>query len=467
MLTHGSLSNRLHWWQRTQDLRDQEVFCQKTRLGFVDHVAEIFQALSSGMPLVILSELEVQSPPALNRVLERWPISRITLVPSLLHALLQNESLSAPSVCRIYSSGEALQAPAQVQFQRSFPNAQLWNIYGSTEVAADVTAAPVSLAEEGTVAEVSIGGPVDNTEIFILDDNARLTPPGALGEICVAGVALARGYLRRPAETASRFLPNPYSGVPGARLYRTGDMVRLDIDNSKNNLQLGFVGRRDQQIKIRGFRIEPGEIESVLKGHEFVESALVLICHNESRGHFLVAYIVINAGKQETQADIPDEHPLRQALTELVQQHLPSYMVPTAFVFLSALPLNANGKLNRKALPIPDLAAMHTEEYVPPQSDTELALVAIWSALLQVPESDIGTRDSFFQLGGHSLLAMKLVTQIKQVLGVTLALPEVFRLTTIAELAAVLESQKAAGENSPDAFERLFEGDEGLEEFDI
>ncbi|MEW5250281.1 amino acid adenylation domain-containing protein [Microbulbifer sp. 2201CG32-9] len=466
LLSHASLRNRLDWWSQTQDISSDDVFCQKTRIGFVDHVAEFFQPLSLGLPLVMLSDIDVKNVPGLHRALNRWPVSRITLVPSLLNSIMHTGGLRAGAMRAVYCSGEALQPPAREAFAQCFPNADLWNVYGSTEMAADVSAGAVALHQVSGEDYADLGTPVDNHQLLVLDQEGKLVAPGVAGELCVAGVGLAQGYFHRAGETARCFVPNPFANTPGERLYRTGDRVKLELVQGCDKGQLRYVGRSDFQAKIRGFRIEPGEIEQHINRHQLVAQSLAVVRQDDAVEQRLVAYIVREPADSEEVSEYTDAE-LRRQLMEHLQGVLPDYMRPSAYVILDALPLNANGKVDRSALPAPDMSAMRTNEYVAPDTDSEVALVEIWSELLGLPEDEIGTADSFFQLGGHSLLAMKVVTQIKQRLDVTIALPDVFRLPTVGEMAAFIDDKAEQGETQEE-IRRLSEAvDWDLDEFDL
>jgi hypothetical protein len=250
--------------------------------------------------------------------------------------------------------------------------------------------------------------------VFVLDARMRPVPIGVVGELYVGGVGVARGYLDRPALTAERFVPDPLSGEPGARLYRTGDLARWRPDGT-----IEFLGRTDFQVKVRGFRIEPGEIEARLAEHPGVREAVVMAREDVPGDVRLVAYVVGDA----------DAESLRAHLSTA----LPEYMVPAAYVRLEALPLTPNGKLDRKALPAPEGDAYASREYEAPEGKIEVALAEIWTELLRVER--VGRRDHFFELGGHSLLALQVVSRVRQVMEVELALVAVFEKPVLAALA--------------------------------
>jgi acyl-CoA synthetase (AMP-forming)/AMP-acid ligase II/acyl carrier protein len=327
-------------------------------------------------------------------------------------------------------SSEAWRTDKYAFFKRLCgPDTRLVNAYGLTEATIDST-----WFEPGEDAElvpgrfVPIGRPLDNTRVYILDAALEPQPIGIPGELCIGGVAVARGYLNRPELTAERFLPDPFSGRTGALLYRTGDLARWLTDGT-----IDFLGRTDRQIKIRGFRIEPGEIEAVLERRPELRAAAV-VDRQDPRGETrLVAYLEATNGV-----------PAPAALREHLAEHVPNYMVPSAFVQVSALPLTPNGKVDVSALPEPDWeVATATEEFVAPRTETERRVAAVWGRVLSV--ESIGTHDNFFALGGHSLLAMQVVSRLHHEFGVPLTLRAVFDTPTVEELAAEVDRLTAAG----------------------
>jgi non-ribosomal peptide synthetase component F len=272
-------------------------------------------------------------------------------------------------------------------------------------------------------ASVPIGRPISNTQVYVLDDRMDLVPIGVVGELYIGGDGLARGYLGRPGLTAERFVPSPFGA--GERLYRSGDLVRWRPDGV-----LEFLGRRDTQVKIRGFRIEPGEIEAALTAHAAVEQAAVLARADAGGGKRLVAYVVAAAGIT------PEASDLRQHL----RQTLPDYMVPQAFVLLDRLPLTANGKLDRRALPAPDVTPRSAGE-AEPRNEVEAVLARIFAEVLG--RERVGIHDNFFELGGHSLLAMQLINVVRAAFALSLPVRAVFECPTVAELAIRTEEELA------------------------
>jgi hypothetical protein len=322
--------------------------------------------------------------------------------------------------------GEAL--PVHLSTQLGGVTQKLWNLYGPTETT--VWSSIAQVTKHFTDQPIaSIGRPIANTRIYLLDAHGQPVPLGAVGELYIGGAGVARGYLNRPELTAERFVPDPFSEDADARLYKTGDVARYLPDGN-----LEFVGRNDEQVKIRGFRIEPGEIAACLTAHPQVRDAVVLAI-GEGSAKRLVAYVQAEANK-----------PLASTLRAQVAARLPEYMVPSAFVRLDAFPLTPNGKLDRRALPAPDDDALAHQAYEAPQGELETTLAAIWAELLGVER--VGRHDSFFALGGHSLLAVRLINHVRTVLGVDLAIRTLFEAPTLAGLARHLVKRDGIQENS-------------------
>jgi len=433
MNTHSGIVNRLLWMQDEYRLTADDRVLQKTPYSFDVSVWEFFWPLLAGARLVIARPGGHKDAAYLVRLIADERVTVTHFVPSMLQVFLQAEGLHrCDSLRQVICSGEALTWELQEQFGRAF-GAALHNLYGPTEAAVDVTHWTCQPTDQRKI--VPIGRPISNTGIYILDSHLQPMPMGVPGELHIGGVNLARGYLNRPALTAEKFIPDPFHA--GERLYKTGDLARYLADGA-----VEFLGRLDDQVKVRGFRIELGEIEATLSQHPKVREAVV-VARSDPAGQRLVAYIV-----PEGDVSTPSTTELRSFLGG----KLPDYMVPAAFVVLAALPLSPNGKVNRKALPVPatdrpDLAA----DFVPPATPTEEKLAGIWADVLQVQR--IGSRDSFFDLGGHSLLATQVVTRVKSEFGVELPLRRLFEATTLAEFAAVIDttcaSVPAAGSRSP------------------
>jgi non-ribosomal peptide synthetase component E (peptide arylation enzyme) len=326
------------------------------------------------------------------------------------------------------TGGEALSPELQERFFRRLPT-RLLHYYGPTEAA--IACAGCELRPDSGRDFVPLGRPTANTQLYILDRHLHPVPVGVPGELYIGGIGLARGYLEgqgtRRSLTAERFIPDPFSGVPGARLYNTGDVTRYRPDGA-----IEFFGRRDHQVKVRGFRIELGEVEAVLGQHPGVRASVVV--GDDSRGdRRLVAYVVPPPGRA----------PARDDLRDWLKERLPDYMVPAAFVLLEALPLTPNGKIDRLALPRPDAATvLPAATYVAPRTPTEAAVAAIWAVVLGV--ALVGVEDDFFALGGHSLLAVQIFSRVRAAFAVEIPLLTLFETPTVAALARALDAGLAA-----------------------
>ncbi len=416
---HHALTNRLQWMQDAYGLMTDDSVLQKTPFSFDVSVWEFFWPLMQGARLVMAPPGAHREPVQLVELIRSHNITTLHFVPSMLQAFLAHGEIeTCTSLTRLVCSGEALPAELQNQVIARLPHAALYNLYGPTEAAIDVT--HWTCQDDGRN-HVAIGQPIAGIRTYVLDGDLNMAPPGVAGELYLGGVGLARGYLYRSGLTAERFVADPFA--QGERLYRTGDLVRWREDG-----QLEYLGRLDHQVKIRGLRIELGEIEAELLSQSEVREAVV-VAQESPGGSRLVAYVVPQADSEL------DTSSLREALG----QRLPDYMVPGVVVTLDALPLNANGKVDRKALPTPDLAS--STQYEPPQGKVEEALAETWSDVLGVDQ--VGRHDNFFELGGHSLLAMQMAARVQADMQVELQLSEVFRkplLRDLAECIATLSS---------------------------
>lgn len=421
--THKGALNRLTWMWKTYPFADKEICCQKTSLGFIDSLWEIFGPLLQGVPSVIIPDETLKDPYQFIKILETNNITRIGLVPSLLHVLLDScHDLKARlSNLKIWiSSGEILSEQLVVRFQTYMPNSILLNLYGMSEVSADSTWCDIS--QRKFLSRVPIGRPIANTQIYLLDAYLQPAPVGTPGELYIGGDGLARGYLNMPELTAQKFIPNPFSNQPGTRLYKTGDLARYLPDGN-----IEFIGRIDNQVKIRGVRVELEEIEAALKKHPAVQEAVVITQEDNQRNKRLIAYVV--AHRQEAILD--------SNLYHYLKEKLPAYMLPVTFIPLDKIPLTPNGKTDRHALPTPDYTYSPTGTgYVPPRNPIEEILAGIWIKVLGI--SQVGIYDNFFELGGHSLLATQIITRIRNLFQVELPLQTLFDSPTIAELASAL-----------------------------
>jgi len=426
-VTHRGIVNRLRWMQHAYRLGSGDRVLQKTPSGFDVSVWEFFWPLIEGAALVVADPGGHRDPAYLAELIRRERVTTVHFVPSMLAAFLDEPlARECAGLRTVVCSGEALPAELVHRFHQVLAplGARLHNLYGPTEASVDVTAWPCP--EQPDHAPVPIGLPIWNTRVHVLDASLREQPPGVAGELYLAGVGLARGYLNRPALTAGRFVADPF-GAPGERLYRTGDLARRRADGA-----LSFLGRADQQVKLRGLRIEPGEIEAALTTHPAVAHAAVLLREDRPGDQRLVGYAV-----PEADAVAPDPE---QLLAHLAAS-LPDYMVPAEVLLLAALPVGANGKLDRSALPAP--AARAASGSRPPETALERRLAVLFAEVLGLGGAAVGAEDSFFALGGHSLLATRLAGRIRAELGCPLPVRTVFQALNVAALARWIEAGTA------------------------
>jgi amino acid adenylation domain-containing protein/thioester reductase-like protein len=423
-VSHGAIVNRLRWMQAEYGLAADDQVLQKTPSGFDVSVWEFFWPLIQGATLVVARPGGHRDPAYLARLIREEGITTIHFVPSMLRAFLQEpEAAGCAGLRRVFCSGEALPEDLQTKFHATLPSVPLHNLYGPTEAAVDVTY--WECRRDADPGPVPLGRPIWNTQLYVLDPGLQPVPPGVNGELYLAGANLARGYINRSMLTAERFVANPF-GSAGSRMYRTGDLVRWRADGT-----LDFLGRIDHQVKLRGFRIELGEIEAALIRSETVAQAAVIDREDRSGDRYLAAYVVLQAGA------VLDPAALRQDLA----RHLPDYMVPATFTALDALPLTPSGKLDRKALPVPERQA--SAGFVAPRTPTEEALAAIWAETFGLER--VGVEDNFFELGGHSMLVAQLVGRMKTTFEVDLPLAVLFEVSTIAGLAEKVDQARGDG----------------------
>jgi len=404
-------------------LGDAEVILQLAPISFDASTFEIWGSLLNGGRLVLSSD-SVLSPEALGRLIDTHGITTLWLTSGLLHVIAQSDLNGFSGLRQLLAGGDVLAIPDVRKVLHQLPHCRLINGYGPTETTTFSCTYPIA-SEDWEWNSIPIGKPIGNTRIYILDAQLEPVPVGVFGELYIAGAGLARGYLNRPGMTAERFVANPY-GLPGTRMYRTGDVGRFQPDGN-----IAFQGRADQQVKIRGFRIEPAEIEAALEREDEIAKAVVVIREDVPGEKRLVAYVVPRAGTTP--------HP--ETLREQLEQHLPEYMVPSVLAVLEALPLTPNGKLDRKALPAPENA--YSDVYRSPRSPQEEILCALFSEVLGVDR--VGMDDNFFELGGHSLIAVTLVSRIQAVLGINVEIQDLFEHPTVSELEPRLGAEHVTG----------------------
>jgi amino acid adenylation domain-containing protein len=426
--THYGICNRLLWMQQTYRLTETDCVLQKTPFSFDVSVWEFFWPLMTGARLVMARPGGHQDSAYLVRLISEQRVTTLHFVPSMLQVFLEEEGLDqCHSLRRVICSGEALSHALQERFFEQL-EAELHNLYGPTEAAVDVT---YWICErDGERRVVPIGRPIANTQTYVLDERMQVVPAGVAGELYLAGAGLARGYLKRADLTAEKFIPNPFSAEAGARMYRTGDLARHLPDGN-----IEYLGRMDYQVKVRGFRIELGEIEQVLAAHPCVRDALVMAREEVPGDKRLVAYVVAAPGAEGVTG---------RELSRYLGERLPDYMVPRHMVLMERMPLTANGKIDRRALPPPEHSGSDLdEEYVEPRTPTEELLAGVFAQLLGIER--VGVHDSFFNLGGHSLLATQLISRVREIFKVEVPLRNLFEIPTVRALAERIERAMKEG----------------------
>ncbi|MCE2573782.1 non-ribosomal peptide synthetase [Motilimonas eburnea] len=411
MIQHGALSNFLLSMQQQPGLTAKDSLLAVTSLSFDIHTLELYLPLITGAKVVIASRDDAINPSALRALIAQHQVSVMQATPATWNMLL-DDGWQASAPLKVLCGGEALSLKLkQALTQQS--HIDLWNMYGPTETC--VWSSVQQLSHES---RISLGRPIANTQFYVVDQQLQPVPKGVAGELLIGGAGLAKGYFNRPALTAEKFTSeNKALG----RVYRTGDLVRYLPSG-----ELEYLGRLDHQVKIRGFRIELGEIESRLIQHPDVAQCVVMAQNDPD---LIAAYVV-------TAAPVVDQGAFSQQLRSFLSEQLPDYMLPNSLMLLAAMPLTANGKIDRKALPAPDLSQVRGE-YVAPVSATEQALAELWQQTLGVTQ--VGRDDNFFQLGGHSLAATKLVTKINSRFNINLALKDFFAIETLAHLAQAVD----------------------------
>jgi amino acid adenylation domain-containing protein len=427
-IEHRAVANLLASFRRALRLGSDDRFVAVTTLSFDIALLELLLPVACGADLVIATADETREPDRLRSLIERTAATAMQATPQTWRLLESAGGVPAGLRLRL-CGGETL--PADLADQLMAPDVTLWNVYGPTETTVWSAAGVITSAAEAA----EIGPPIDHTRVYVLDERQMPVPAGVVGEVCLAGRGVARGYHDQPRLTARSFLPDPWSDEPGARMYRTGDLGRW-----RDGAGLELIGRNDHQVKIRGFRIECGEIEAVLRLHRDVRQAAV-VAATRAGEPALVAYIVPRRGSAAAQ-------PGTDLLAELrphLRAALPDYMIPELVVALPALPLTPNAKVDRAALPAPQWGATPSATgRVEPRNPVEAALAQVWSDLLAT-EEPIGVHDNLFALGGHSLTATRLVARVADIYGVSLPVHHVFASPTIAELAEIVSTDPDFG----------------------
>ncbi|WP_444993821.1 amino acid adenylation domain-containing protein [Aliikangiella sp. IMCC44359] len=444
MVPHIGAVNRIHWMQSRYPLRKNDRVLQKTAYTFDVSVWELLWANQVGATIVMAQPEIHKDPQKLVNAIESEQVTTLHFVPSMLSAfcyfLIQKKIKIPKCVSKIFCSGEALTLTHWEEFnQVAHDKVSLSNLYGPTEASIDVTYYD---CDKTIRSSIPIGKAIDNTTLYVLNENMKPLPIGAIGELYIGGVGLARGYLNRPELTAEKFVVNPFvrdkSSLWQERLYRTGDLVRWLPDGN-----LEYLGRNDSQVKIRGFRIELGEVENVLINVQSIAQAIVVANEHEGR-KFLAAYIILEKGCELNR----DE--LRLTLASLI----PDYMIPTTFTEIDTVPVNSNGKLDIKALPKPEFIS--TKKFIAAETLEEKILVEIWASVLSLDADQISVNASFFDLGGQSLLTGVLANKINQKFGCQLHVVDIFERQSIREIVQYLEISRT---DSSEILKRELVGD--------
>ena len=428
MVEHGGLARYLEFFEREVRGGDGFALPWVSRLSFDAHVRQLFPPLLRGEAVWVLADDAAADPAALLAEIGVRPRASFGGVPSLWSALLElvetGRAAAPAGLAAVLLGGEALPPELLRRTFAAFPRVTVWNHYGPTEATVNTT-----VARLGPGDAVTLGEPVPHARVYLLDALGRPVPAGVPGELYVGGAAVSRGYLGRPGATAAAFLPDPFAGRPGARMYRSGDRVRRRADG-----RLDFVGRVDEQVKVRGFRIEPGEVEAALRAVPGVAAAAVAAREDGPGGARLVGWVVPAPGAALS----------AKGVREALRARLPGQLVPSAVVFLDALPLNANGKVDRRALPAPAApSAEADEDFAAPRTPAEEVLAAIWADVLGVER--VRVDESFWTLGGHSLLATRVVARAREAFGVELPLRALFEASSVAGMAERVEELRRAG----------------------
>jgi len=417
MLEHRGIVNRLIWMWAQYKFNSSDIILQKTTFTFDVSVWELLMPICFGAKMVMCHKDDVGSPERIAHLIEKHKITCLHFVPSMLNVFMatmfnrQEISSQLNSLRLVIASGEALSVQSVIQWYEKC-NAAIHNLYGPTEASIDVTHFTTSKKNK----VIPIGKPIWNTEIYVLDGSSQLVPIGVLGELCISGVGLARGYLNQAQLTSQKFIENPFALKQ--KMYRTGDLGRWRQDGN-----IEFVGRKDDQIKIHGYRIELGEIEKAIQGHNDIEDAVVVARINQDGDKELVAYIISNV--QLSPSD------LRYSLLRI----LPTYMLPNHFVQMKEFPLTSSGKVSKKELPNPQgLGLTATEEYMPPRTELESKLAILWQEVLG--KERISIRENFFELGGDSFKAIRLASRY----GKQIAIIDLYKNPTVETLASYLEA---------------------------
>ena len=438
MIHHSGMLNHLYAKVNDLSITSKDIIAETAPASFDISIWQFLAGLLKGASVYIISKETQLEPAKLSGALQKGGVTIFESVPSLITSFLDGINTKLPELRWLLATGEPLSVSLAAKWYSHFPGVQLVNAYGPTEASDDITHCMVEPPHEGQ-ASIPIGKPIQNTHIYILDQYLNICPVGVKGEICVAGAGVGKGYWRNEPQTKKAFIHNPFAGTLADAsydmLYRTGDIGYFTQDGN-----IICIGRKDEQVKIRGYRIELGEIEHRLAQHPSVKEAVVVVKGKEN-DKYLAAYYV--AGNEIA----------AEELKKFMLDKLPEYMAPAHFVRLASMPVTANGKLNKKALPDPEISA--EDNYIAPSNDMEERLVEIWSQVLKVDKHLISVDRNFFELGGHSLKATMLANQIHKYFKVEVPVREIFSKPNVESLADYLitVTQMSRTENFADSIE--------------
>lgn len=439
MIEHVGMFNHLHAKISQLELTCADTVAQTASQCFDISVWQFSAVLLLGGCVQIIESEVANDPLRLLDEIEKGRISILEIVPSMLQALIGEAARRKPNrlglgaLRWVISTGEALPPTLCRQWLELYPGTRMLNAYGPTECSDDVTHYVIDRVPDESATHIPIGCPINNARVYVLDRHMQPVPVGIPGELCVGGIPVGRGYLNDPEHTAQAFVPDPFSETPGARLYKSGDVARYRADGN-----IEFLGRQDHQLKIRGNRLEAEEIETVLRQHPALGETVVLPSPNPEGEMRLVCYATVSQGSS----------PTASKLRHFLRDRLPDYMVPSLFVLLEKMPLLANGKLDRNALPAPDWSRRELDQnFVAPRTPLEEKLASIWSRVLGLEK--VGVYDNFFELGGHSLSAVQLVSEVCEACGTSILLATFLETPTIADMAQLIATGGSANLRGP------------------
>lgn len=443
MIEHGNLANYLLALNHELGISRGDIYLHTASIAFSSSRRQLMLPLSQGATVLIATSDQRKDPLALFEMIKDRGVTVMDAVPSFWRSCTSTlEGLNEETrrelldnrLRLLLSASEPLLSDIPRTWMSQFGHAaDHVHMFGQTETAGIVSLYHVQPVIDDELSVVPIGRPIANSEIYILDTDRRPCPAAVAGELYIGGAGVGRGYLNRPDLTAEKFIPHPFSEQEGARLYRTGDWARYRSDG-----QIEFVGRRDQQVKLRGFRIELGEVETALAKHSLIRECAVITRQDDRAGTRLIAYFVSNSSSVKLSAG---------ELRSFLSAHLPEYAIPSAFIQMDALPLSANGKVNRLSLPEPGAARPHlSSDFVAPRNPDEARLAAIWSEVLRLEQ--VGVNDNFFELGGHSLLAAQVIARVRAEFRIETSLRCLFEAPTVALMVSSFESTGTTDDDS-------------------